>query len=76
MSTLIEREPTAQPQASTSPTRRQERPDTDWVRATCPSCGSEIVSNAYYVGGRGYVIIWECWESLGEAPTCDYRRRL
>jgi hypothetical protein len=56
--------------------RRTERPSPEWVRGVCPYCGSELVSNAYHVGGVGYVIFWECWEALGAAPTCDYRRSL
>lgn len=56
--------------------RRQEVPDPEWVRGTCPACGGAVVCNAYYVGGRGYVLLWECWESLGEKPLCDYRKVL
>ena len=55
---------------------RKERPDPDWVRGRCPICGEEVVSNCYYVGGKGYIIVWECWASLGETATCDYRRVL
>jgi hypothetical protein len=55
---------------------RTERPDPDWVRGRCPLCGEEVVSNCYYVGGKGYIIVWECWGSLGDAATCDYRRVL
>jgi hypothetical protein len=51
-------------------------PDSSWVRGDCPECGAPVVSNAYWQGGRGYVILWECWEALGEAPTCAYRREL
>ena len=57
-------------------TARTERPDPDWVRGRCPMCGEEVVSNCYYVGGKGYIIVWECWASLGEGATCDYRRVL
>jgi hypothetical protein len=51
------------------------QPDPEWIRGTCPCCGSPVVSNAYHVGGHpgGYVILHECWQSLGEAPTCRYR---
>jgi hypothetical protein len=55
---------------------RKERPDPDWVRGRCPMCGEEVVSNCYYVGGKGYMIVWECWASLGESAACDYRRVL
>jgi len=55
---------------------RQERPDPEWVRGVCPRCGEELVSKCYYVGGRGYLVIWECWSSLAETSTCDYRRVL
>jgi hypothetical protein len=60
--------------------RKAERPDPQWVRATCPVCGEDVVSNCYYVGGKagGYIILWECWASLGDPSevTCDYRRVL
>jgi hypothetical protein len=52
------------------------RPDPEWVRGRCPMCGEDVVSNCYYVGGKGYIIVWECWSSLGEEPTCEYRRVL
>jgi hypothetical protein len=62
------------------PDRRSERPDLEWVRGTCPCCGEDVISNAYYVAGGnkagGYIIVWECWGSLSEPPTCDYRRIL
>jgi hypothetical protein len=58
------------------PAVRAERPKADWVRGVCPECGETLVSNRYYVGGWGYQIVWECWQSLGEAPTCTYRRVL
>lgn len=58
------------------PARREDRPDDDWIRGRCPVCESDVVANCYYVGGKGYVLLWECWESLTEEPTCDYRRVL
>lgn len=61
-------------------TRKSERPDKEWERGTCPYCGETCVSNAYYIGGKNghgaYGIVIECWASLGEAPTCSYRRWL
>lgn len=55
---------------------RDTHPDPDWVRGVCHDCGSPVVSNTYYVGGKGYIIQWECWKSLGpmEEQTCDYKR--
>lgn len=53
-----------------------DRPRPEWVRGTCPQCGSEIVSNCYYVGGRGFLVMHECWESLKNNPTCAYRKVL
>lgn len=53
-----------------------DRPRPEWVRGACPQCGDELVSNCYYVGGRGYLICWECWSSLGEKPSCNYRKVL
>jgi hypothetical protein len=52
------------------------RPDPQWVRGRCPECGDDLVSNLYYIGGKGYLMIWECWNSLGENPRCTYRRVL
>lgn len=52
------------------------RPRPEWVRGTCPQCGDELVANCYYVGGRGYLITRECWSSLGENPSCAYRKVL
>ena len=52
----------------------QEHPNPEWVRGQCPQCGEAIVSNLYYIGGRGYLCVWECWNSLGEKPTCQYRK--
>ena len=37
------------------------RPRPEWVRGQCPQCGDDLVSNCYYVGGRGYLICHECW---------------
>lgn len=47
-----------------------------WVRGRCPLCGDFVVSNTYYIDGRGYLIAWECAASLSEPVTCDYRRIL
>ena len=55
---------------------RVERPDPEWVRGICPRCGAELVSKCYYVSGRGYLVVWECWASTGDDPGCDYRRVL
>ncbi len=52
------------------------QPRPEWVRGECPQCGDALVSNCYYVGGRGYLICWECWSSLGEKPSCTYRKVL
>ncbi|GEM_PF-710465 len=40
------------------------RPDPQWVRGRCPECGDDLVSNMYYVGGKGYIIRWECWSRI------------
>ena len=53
-----------------------DRPRAEWVRGTCPQCGEPTVSNCYYVGGKGYLIAHECWASLGENPSCSYRKVL
>ena len=53
-----------------------DRPRPEWVRGSCPQCGDDLVSNCYYVGGRGYLVCWECWSSLHDNPTCSYRKVL
>ena len=53
-----------------------DRPRPEWVRGVCPKCGDDLVANSFYVGGRGYLVVHECWSSLGETKTCDYRKVL
>ena len=50
------------------------QPKPEWTRGECPQCGAAVVANCYYVGGHGYLTVWECWQSLGEAPSCGYRK--
>lgn len=52
------------------------RPDPKWVRGKCPECGDDLVSNLYYIGGKGYLIVWECWGGMDDDPQCSYRRVL
>lgn len=55
----------------------RNRPEPEWIRGWCPKCGrAELVSNIYYVAGRGYLVLWECWDAVQGAATCDYRRVL
>jgi len=53
-----------------------DRPRPEWVRGICPQCGDELVSNCYYVGGRGYLVVWDCWTSLRDSASCTYRKVL
>jgi hypothetical protein len=53
-----------------------DRPRPEWVRGLCPQCGEPLVSNCYYVGGRAYLVVWECWASLQAKPTCNFRKVL
>ena len=55
---------------------KSDRPRPEWVRGTCPTCGDQLVSNCYYVGGRGYIVIHACWGSLQDSPTCEYQKVL
>jgi hypothetical protein len=76
---LIVKENVAEPseQAVNTPlVHKDGRPDAEWVRGKCPVCGDDLVSNLYYIGGQGYLVRWECWSSLGEEPSCEYRRVL
>jgi len=58
------------------PEQSNNRPLPEWCRGKCPQCGDDVVSNCYYVGGRGYLIVWECWSSLFMNPTCNYQHIL
>lgn len=58
-------------QAYDGPPDGQPRPE--WLRGTCPACGGAVVANMYYVGGRGYLCVHECWNSLSETPSCTLR---
>ena len=61
-------------QAYDGPASGQPKPE--WVRGVCPQCGGPVVSNCYYVGGKGFLVVWECWGSLAAAPTCSYKKVL
>ena len=71
-------------EAISLPRRGEGRPDPQWVRGRCPECGDDLVSNLYYIGGKGYLLVWECWGSLGadgedrgaHEGRCRYRRVL
>lgn len=52
------------------------QPKPEWVRGECPQCGGPVVSNCYYVGGKGYLCVYECWGSFGDRPACSYRKIL
>lgn len=56
------------------PQNSPDGPPADRVRGRCPECGEALVSNLYYVGGKGYLLVWECWASLADVATCHYRR--
>ena len=53
-----------------------DRPKEEWVRGICPECGDELVANCYYIGGSGYIVLHECWSSLSNNPTCNYKKVL
>lgn len=55
---------------------KSDRPRPEWVRGICPQCGKDLVSSCYYVGGRGYLVVWDCWASLQDDYTCTYRKVL
>lgn len=55
---------------------KDERPDPKWVRGRCPDCGEDLVSNLYYIEGKGYLCVWECWSYRREDSECTYRRVL
>ncbi|MGI4790375.1 MAG: hypothetical protein ACRYFS_16170 [Janthinobacterium lividum] len=49
-------------------------PKPEWVRGVCPDCSAPVVANSYYCGGRGFIVIHECWNSLPAEPTCTHRK--
>lgn len=51
-------------------------PPAEWIRGDCPLCGQPLVSNYYYVSGKGPLVVWDCWASLEPRPTCSYRKGL
>jgi hypothetical protein len=67
---------TSRQEVAAPPRGREGRPDPQWVRGRCPECGDDLVSNLYYIGGKGYLLVWECWSSLGGSPACRYRKVL
>ncbi|BDI29428.1 hypothetical protein CCAX7_14790 [Capsulimonas corticalis] len=46
-------------------------PDAAWIVGACPACGGPTVENEYRVGGSDYKTIKNCWNAIGECPTCD-----
>ncbi len=53
-----------------------DAPKSHWICGECPQCAAPLVANMYYVGGRGFLYVHECWRSLDAAPTCLYRKVL
>lgn len=54
----------------------EPKPDDIFSRGACPKCGHVLISNLYWVEGKGYLFLWECWNALQPVTTCDYRRTL
>ena len=52
------------------------RPPEARVHGICPQCGEVLVSNCYYVGGKGYIVEWRCWAGAQNSSACSYRRIL
>ena len=51
--------------------------DPEWVRGNCEACETGVlVSNLYYIAGKGFLMVWECTNRLTDPPTCDHRRVL
>lgn len=53
---------------------QRDQPKPEWTRGNCPQCGAPVVSNCYYIGGRGFVIVLECWEALRSPAACTFRQ--
>ena len=56
--------------------RQTDATDPKWVRGECPGCGALVISNMHHIRGKGYLVVWSCENSMGENPTCSYRRVL
>ena len=65
-----------QEKTKTALIRTDDRPDTKFIRGTCPECGEPLVSNCLYTDGKGYLIVWECWGMLKDKQSCSYKRIL
>lgn len=57
-------------------TDQARRPPTKMRAGTCPVCGDDAVSELSFMEDRGYLLQVRCWSSLGDEPTCDWRRAL
>jgi len=47
------------------------RPEPHWIHGKCPKCGDYTIKDAFYVGGRGYLVQVVCWNG-----DCMYRKML
>ena len=55
---------TTTPEQSWCPTR-------EWVVGRCPMCHGDLVCMSYDNDGE-YRIVWQCWGSLGQEPSCSF----
>lgn len=54
----------------------EDIPDPEWIRGTCPECGSPLVSDMVFIAGKGYFCVWSCWNVRLAEPTCTFGRTL
>lgn len=54
------------------PERETDNPPPSIVRGNCPDCGGDVVANLYWNTARGYLLRYECWDSLRPAGHCAY----
>jgi hypothetical protein len=45
------------------------RPEPHWIAGKCPVCGEVTIKDAFYVGGKGYLLQEVCWSG-----DCMYRK--
>jgi len=54
------------------PEREEERPPQEIERGRGPECGETLVANLYWHPEHGYLLRYECWESLKPEGRCGF----
>lgn len=54
------------------PENTEECPPDEVIVGRCPECGERLVSNLYWHTEHGYLLRYECWESLMPNGRCNF----